>query len=310
MGSSAPCGMLRGSVAVSGSLAYCSTSTGKNVYAYDSELNNWSKMPECPQQFFSLVFIDRTLTAVGGFRGLSPTGALQSFVAEESSSQKKWKEVLPPMPTKRGRVAAICVGDYLVAAGGQLSVVGGRLGPGVTNSVGAMDESGYLRTVEMLNTRNQQWHSIACLPQAISDASISFCERNLYLLGGWSSSDRTKTVFTCHLQSLIRTATNPSTLASAPTNIWQKIADVPMYASSITVLYNVLVAIGGFDDEESLSDRVYSYEPSSNSWHVVSRLSSASYQAITGTLPENKLLIVGGYNSKCKSTDHVEIGSF
>ena len=168
----------------------------------------------------------RPLTAVGGFRGLSPTGALQSLTTSDDSNDhvQSWAEILPPMPTKRGRVAALCTGKHLIVAAGQLAVVGGRLGPGVTIRTLSpdMEESGYVRKVEMLDTESEQWYTLASLPQASTDLSISLCSRNLYLLGGWSSKDRTKTMITCHLQSLLRTATialSSTTTVSTPSSV-------------------------------------------------------------------------------------------
>lgn len=321
-GTCAPSNLLRGSSVVCGSVVYCNTSSSKVIHAYDSETGEWSSLPDCPQQFFALAVVDGTLTAVGGFRGLRPTGALQSFVAEEGGDgkTKKWKEILPPMPTKRGRVAALCAGKHLIAAAGQLAVVGGRLGPGVTVSSHAEDdengqsEGGYLRTVELLDTGSRHWYSLASLPDVASDLCISLCGGSLYLLGGWSSRDRTQSVVASQLQSLLKTASTPSTSSSSPTrtspNPWHKVASVPMYASTTAVLYNaVLVAVGGFGEDEAPTDEVYSYEPSENSWHVVGRMPTARYQALTGTLPGNKLLVIGGYNSDYESTSLVEIGT-
>ena len=55
------------------------------------------------------------------------------------------------MPTKRGRAAAFCdaAGKNLIVAGGQLAVVGGRLGPGVMirSSSPDVDEAGYVKSV-------------------------------------------------------------------------------------------------------------------------------------------------------------------
>ena len=315
-GRSAPCDVLRGSAVAHGSVVYCGTTGGKTVFAYDSKSRKWSTLPECPQQFFALVIVADTLVAVGGFRGLSPTNSLQSLTT--ASDQSSWVETLPQMPTKRGRVAAFCTGKHLIAAGGQLAVVGGRLGPGVTFRTQSpdMDESGYVKKVEMLDTESEQWYTLASLPKAFTDLSISLCQGHLYLLGGWSSKDRTKTVLTCHLQTLLRTATislGSPTAASAQSSsldVWQQVADVPAYGSTSAVLFNtVLVAVGGFDDSETPTDEVYSYEPSNDSWHVVGHISKARYQALTATLPGNNLMVVGGYNAEYKSTNHVEIGS-
>ena len=191
---------------------------------------------------FCTCYRQRPLTAVGGFRGLSPTGALQSLTTSDDSNDhvQSWAEILPPMPTKRGRVAALCTGKHLIVAAGRLAVVGGRLGPGVTIRT-LMEESGYVRKVEMLDTESEQWYTLASLPQASTELSISLCSRNLYLLGGWSSKDRTKTMITYHLQSLLRTATialSSTTTVSTPSsvNVWQRAADVPVFASSSTVL--------------------------------------------------------------------------
>jgi N-acetylneuraminic acid mutarotase len=322
-GKSAPRDVLRGSAVAHGPVIYCSTTGGKTVFAYDSRSSKWSTLPECPQQFFALVIVGDTLVAVGGFRGLSPTGALQSLTsASEESGTQSWVETLPQMPTKRGRIAALCSGRHLIAAGGQLAVVGGRLGPGVTIRTPSPDmdeseESGYVKRVEMLDTESEQWYTLASLPKASTDLSLSLCRGHLYLLGGWSSKDRTKSVLTCHLQSLLRTATislgSPTTASAARSSsldVWQRTADVPAYGTTSAVLFDtVLVAVGGFDDSETPTDEVYSYEPSNDSWHVVGHMSMARYQAVTATLPSNNLMVVGGYNAEYKSTNHVEIGS-
>ena len=65
---------------------------------------------------FCTCYRQRPLTAVGGFRGLSPTGALQSLTTSDDSNDhvQSWAEILPPMPTKRGRVAALCTGKHLI----------------------------------------------------------------------------------------------------------------------------------------------------------------------------------------------------
>lgn len=315
----APCNITRGSAVVHGSLVYCSTTGSKAVFVYDSDSCAWSTLPACPQQFFALAVVDETLTAVGGFRGLSPTGALQSLIADKSKERDgtdtyTWKELLPQMPTKRGRVAVICTGKHLITAGGQLAVVGGRLGPGVTSS-SELGEGGYVNKVEMLDTESNQWYTLASLPEAMTEISISLCGEYLFLLGGWSSKDRTKAVLTCHLQTLIRTANKSPNSSSVPAHsslnvVWKRVADVPAYACTSAVLFNtVLVAVGGYDDSETPIDEVYSYEPLDNSWHVVGHLSVPRYQAVAATLPGERVLVVGGYDTEYKSTDHTEIGS-
>lgn len=316
-GKCAPCDIVRGSSAVSGQFVYCSTTGNKTVCAYNRESCTWSTLPDCPQHFFALVIVNETLTAVGGFRGLSPTGVLQSLITDDANT-KKWEEKLPPMPTKRGRVAALCEGKHLIAAGGQIAVVGGRLGPGVMmhKSSADHDESGYVKNVEMLDTETEQWYTLAGLPTATTDLSISLCGGYLYLLGGWSSKDRTKCVLAIDFKTLLKTATISLRSAPVPScacfsmDVWQRVADIPTYACTSTVLFNtVLVAVGGFDDNEMLTNEIYSYDPLDNSWHVVGHLLKARYQALVATLPGNKVFVMGGYDNDYRSTNLTEIGS-
>ena len=204
----------------------------------------------------------------------------------------------------------------IIVVGGQIAVtvVGGRLGPGVRipTSSPDHDESRYVKNVEMLDTESEQWYSLASLPTATTDLSISLCGGYLYLLGGWSCRDRTKHVLTSHLKTLLKTAT--MSLSSSPVpaslDIWQVVADAPTYVCTSTVLFNtVLVAIGGFDNKETLTNEIYSYEPLDNSWHVVGHLLNARYQAVVATLPGNKVFVVGGYDNDYRSTNLTEVGS-
>ena len=74
-----------------------------------------------------------------------------------------------------------------------------------------------------------------------------------------------------------------------------------MYASTAVVLSNTfLLAVGGFGDDEVPTDVVCSYDPSSDTWQQIGRMTTARYQAITATLSDNRVLIVGGYNSEYK----------
>ena len=316
--------VLRGSAAISGSTVYCNSSSSKVVFAYDTKADEWSTLPDCPQQFCTLVVVNGTVTGVGGFRGLAPTGALLSLVAANNGSggerTMQWKALLPPMPTKRGRVAALYVGKCLVVAAGQLAVVGGRLGPGVTvtsrarkreeNGGSSQCDGGYLKTVEMLDVDTGQWYTLASLPEATSDASIALSGSSLYLLGGWSSKDRSRSVVSCKLDSLLNTAFSPSNTETPTENPWRKVADAPMYASTAAVLSNTfLLAIGGFGDDEVPTDIVCSYDLSSDTWQQIGHMTTARYQAIAATLSDNRILIVGGYNSEYKSDGLTEIGS-
>ena len=96
-------------------MGYFSSAGSRDVFAYNSENDDSSKLPECPQSDFGLAVIDNLLTAVGGlssrFYAADYTNCLVSF------SDSKWVTIFPPMPTKRKWLAVISAQNYLITAG-------------------------------------------------------------------------------------------------------------------------------------------------------------------------------------------------
>ena len=65
----APCEMWRGTAVADGGLAYFRPHSSHDVFGYNPEKDDWSKLPECPQNDFGLAVIKNILTAVGGWLG-------------------------------------------------------------------------------------------------------------------------------------------------------------------------------------------------------------------------------------------------
>lgn len=281
--------MVRGGAAVIGSIAYFSTATNRSIYAYDTVEDNWFTLPACPQQNFALVVIDDSLTAVGGFRSIEPSACIQTLVETQSSNGRplhSWVEKFPRMPTRRGKVAAVNVDDYLIVAGGQAAVV---------SQIG-----GVLRRVDILDTKASQWFSVCSLPYEITQPSMAVCEDRLYVMGGWVS-DRTRSVLSCSLQELLDSrSSSPPLSPTSPTgrlaaSVWNKIADIPNYATTaVTLKGNILLGVGGCNEEEEPSNEVYCYNKEADEWFVISRMPTARYRAIVAVLPGKKMMVIGG----------------
>ena len=148
-------------VAVDGSVAYFRRnevilgSTEENsVYAYNSENNKWSELPECPYCDFSLAIVNSLLTAIGGVKKKGSYEATNSLL---SYTGKKWTKQFPPMPTKRCWTAAVCSGKSLVVAGGS------------TNGFEKIS------IVEVMDTKTLQWSTANSLPFKLSHASATLC---------------------------------------------------------------------------------------------------------------------------------------
>lgn len=287
--------MVRGSATVNGNIAYFNSATSKTVYGYDTISEYWFTLPVCPQQCFALVVLQDTLTAVGGFRSLSATNKLQCLVEKNGPNGKgsaTWTDSkYPAMPTVRGRVAAVCTGRHLVVAGGQMAVV---------SQIG-----GVLRRVEIMDVDLSQWSSASSLPYKLTQPSMTLCGNRLYIVGGWASDDRTKSVLSCDLHALLESQTKRAVSPSSPSSrleasVWNEIADIPSYASTaLTVNGDILLGLGGCDEEESPTDAIYWYNPKENSWSCVGQLQSKRFRALATVLPgdNKKLMVIGGSSS-------------
>ena len=286
-GKKSPCQMSRVCDAVvHNSTVYCKYDSSKKVYAYHTPSSGWSLMSDHPlRSRFAITVIDGLLTTVGGYGddGLN-TNKLFSLTGEGSG--KRWTEEFPPMPTKRSSVSALCTGTALIVAGG-------------TN-----DSYKRLKTVEVLNTKTRQWHTAPDLPEPLSDSSITLCDDLIYLLGGYNK-DRTSinSVYSCSSNSLLSSTGSKSLgehLVSALTqwsksSVWNRVADLPVTVSTAVTIYGRLLAIGGLDSKSKLpTTAVHMYQPTTNTWEVISHITTPRADCLAAVLPDNQLMVVGG----------------
>ena len=284
----APCAMWRGAAVAHGSVGYFNPTGSCGVFAYDSEKNDWSELPECPQKYFGLAVINNFLTAVGG----EPSGHFLGNVTNRvvSFNGSKWVTIFPPMPTKRDQLAVISAQNYLIAAGG-------------------WGEGGNLSTVEVMNTDTREWYTTANLPEPVSCMSATVCGGRLYLLGGWDkNTNPTSAVFTCTLDSLLQSCHPPSQTPphTNEAGVWQRIADVPMMHSTCTTLNGRVLAVGG-RDSHGTSRAVCMYNTDSDSWQLVGHMSTARYKCLVVGL-RDCIIAVGGYTLRYTTTSSVEVG--
>ena len=295
----APCEMWRGAAVAHGSLAYFSSEDSHEVFAYNSEKDDWSKLPECPQSYFGLAVVNNLLTAVGGDSGEHYTNRLRSF------SGGKWVKVFPPMPTQRRLAAVISAQNYLIAAGGE--------------GVGEV-----LSTVEVMDMNTLKWYTAASLPEPVYDMSATVCGGRLYLLGGFNKNytsthviftsthavfTSTHAVFTCTLDSLIHSCHPPSQTPphTSEASVWQRVADVPVVLSTCTTLNGRVLAVGGMDSYGNPTAAVHMYNPDSDSWLVLGNMPTARCECLVVGL-RNCIIAVGGYISMFTSCATVEVG--
>ena len=302
-GEKAPCEMIRYSNAVvHNSTVYCSYQLNNKVCAYHISSSSWSLTSNTPYEGFALTVIDGLLTTVGGYGGGKNTNKLLSLTGEGSG--RRWAEIFPPMPTERYDTSALCTGTTLIVAGGC-----GR---------GFVYKREILKTVEVLNTETREWRTATDLPQPLAHSSIALCGDLVYLLGGFNEDKiATNSVYSCLLISLLFSAGSASlgervisTLTrSIKGSPWNRVADLPVKLSTTVSLHGRLLAIGGKNSEDKPTTAVHMYQPTTDSWEVISHMTTPRSRCLSAVLPDNQLMVVGGLISGCKLYDSVEFGT-
>jgi hypothetical protein len=301
-GKKAPCVMYRYCDAVTDNgTMYCRYDSNDKVYAYHMSSSTWSSTPAIPYKGFALAVIDGLPTTVGGFLPTSGKNTNKLCTLAGKGSGRRWTQMFLPMPTKRYCVSVLCTGAALIAAGGY--------GPG------NMDE--VLETVEVLNTETQTWHTAADLPRPLAHSSLTLCGDLVYLLGGVNKDIRfIKSVYSCSLASLLLSTASLAigghqylvhTLTqSSP---WKRVARLPVNHSTAVNLHGRLLAIGGRDSKDKSRTAVLMYQPTTNSWEVISHMITPRSGCLSAVLPDNQLMVVGGYTIGGKICDSVEFGT-
>ena len=298
-GKKAPEEMSRGAAVVDGNTAYFRPYNLSRVYSYQNILGNEqrSRLPDNPHRGFSLAVIDSLLTSVGGWN-TGPINTLLSLTGV--GRRKKWSEVFPPMPTPRYGTACITIEKALVVAGGI-----------------AGDD---LATVEVMDINTKQWTTVCPLPLKLRLLSGIVCGDSLYLAGGITGYSRSKSVFTCSLPDLWQPETLGSRIRQTliRSNVWKEINSLPVTESTLASFGGHLLAIGGYDDLwkaafnlTPITNNVYRYDSHTDSWHVISQMKNKRSQCLAVTLPEDRLIVMGGRTHNRvipgRDTDSVEI---
>ena len=287
-GENAPVVMSRGAAIVHGNTAYFRPGRSREVYSYKNILGKeqWSRLPDNPNEYFDLAVVDGLLTSVGG-RG--PTNTLLSLTGE--GERKQWSQIFPPMPTPCRNAACVTTEQALVVAGGH------RAG-------------GNLDTVEVMNTDTKVWTKVASLPGKCSSLTATVFGDRLYLAGGFPSS---KSVFTCSLPDLLPPDTLGSRLQrqtlSPSQNVWKNVSSLQVTYSTLVSFGGHLLAVGGRDDSGNPTSHVYSYNSTTDSWTLATRMKNKRFLCLAVTLLDDQLIVVGGNTSRVgyTPTQNVEI---
>lgn len=274
----APCGMAAHcNAVVHGKLVYFQPTDTNCLYAYNSEADNWNQLPDVKNSNCSMAIVNDVVTAIGGsklIRGHSRK--LYSLTAKEKGM--KWTEILPPMQTKRSESCALCIEMALIVAGGE-----GKNGKA-------------LATVEVMNTSTNQWSFATDLPEPLWGASSIVCANQFFVIGGVNVRP-TRSVYRCAVSTLLQSCqpTYRSSYSMQP-HLWDRACDLPVVGPTCVSLYEQLILVGGEDSNTRCrSAAIHMFDQTTGEWVVISRMSSGRNQCFAAVVPDNQLVIVGGW---------------
>ena len=266
-GTPAPEEMFSGAAVVHGNTAYFSQRN--SVYSYTLSQDKWTQLKQCKYPYFSMAVVNNQLTTIGGRRG-DYTATNTLLCLSRSSSEMKWEELLPPMPTSQMFSAAVTTPTHLIVAGGETGL------------------GDALSVVETLDTNTLQWSSVSSSPEALHAHNMTLCNGQLYL------SKHSK-IFSCSVEELLKSRKPASTNSSG--SVWTNLTDIPVpYWASLTTLRGQVLAIGGSDkwDGGRPTGAIHQYNRSTNSWSVIEEMPTPRERPLVAVLPSHELIVVGG----------------
>ena len=266
-----------GSVVTHNNTAYFSMHD--KVYSYRTFQNKWNELKQCEYKDFSMAVVNNKLTTIGGScAGVKATNTLLCLTGSFLSDMK-WEELLPPMPTKRERAAAVTTPTHLLVAGGEKTWCGDGLS-----------------TVEILTLNTLQWTSASNLPVTMRNPNVTLCREHLYI----SEHDE---IFSCSLEHLLTSTESATTSSIDGSSVWTQLPNIPVpYWASLTTLRGHVLAVGGSDNMllniGTPLGTIHLYNRSTDSWIMIGEMPSPRCSILVAVLASNELVVVGGRSGK------------
>ena len=262
------------------------------VLMYDSNKDQWCRLPDLPCWHFSLVTVTekKQLLAIGGCTNNNGVieGSNKVFLWDEK--YKKWLSPYPNMPTARYRSSSISHGLTVIVAGG----------------VTCFDPYTITRAVEVLhindnNLHDSYWSVVEQLPLVVFEAIPLIVNDKLYIAVGADTygCPTTCNVVTASLPELLQSSNNNT----SSSQVWSKLPDMPYSSVSINHYQGHLITFTGgrqveLPDEDKpvweLVPLIHIYNPDTKTWDCVGDIPHGYYLGKSVCTRENMILFIGG----------------
>ena len=262
-------------------------------FMYDSNKDQWSRLPDLPRWYFSLVTVTekQQLLAIGGVvNDYLAIGGIAKAVDEFSNKvflwdekYNKWLTPYPNMPTARSSCSGISHGLTVIVAGGVI----------------CLDPPTITRSVEVLhindnNLHDSYWSVVEQLPHVVRDAIPLIVHDKLYIAEAYTCN-----VVTASLPELLQSNNNNT----SSSQVWSKLPDMPYSSHSINHYQGHLITFTGDCMVErpgedklvwELVPLIHIYNPDTTTWDCVGSVPIGYYLGVSVHIRENRILFIGG----------------
>lgn len=144
---------------------------------------------------------------------------------------------------------------------------------------GGSDTIGVNAKTSIYNIRTNEWRTGTDYPTNVIGAGFGVLNGELYIAGGWTGSTRLNTAYK----------------RDKDTGLWQSIANVPIFISDCAsvVFEGELWILGGFETGPGDTNKVYSYNPVSDTWTARTSLPAVRFGPSAG-IQSGRIMVVGG----------------
>ena len=250
------------------------------LLVYSTNKTKWSTLP-AQQAYSSIAVVSNHITSIGG-QDVSTEktfNTLSTWYEEEG----QWKQVLPPMPTKRGAPAVISHNNLLMVTGGL-----------------AEDASTVLNTTDVLDLTTMKWTTQEGLnlPVPLREHHLVLCSEYIYLVGGTTAlpvislEQCNSQVWRAKWSDVKQTATSQHSQPRA--SVWSRIADSPTLLPTAVSCGGALYTVGGMTREVKSSRSVHAYDTTRNQWVSVGDMSVKRCDHCAMSLSNNSMFVAGG----------------
>ena len=243
------------------------------IFSYSTKEHKWSTLP-VQQVFSAITCVNDRITLIGGrdvSKGDTSTSTLSTWYEEEG----QWRQVLPPMPTRRDFSAVISHDNLVLVTGGGL------------------EDDSIITTADVLDLTTMKWTTPEGLnlPVPLKGHHLVFCGEYLYLVGGGFGDFNThawRTKWSDVKQAAASQHYQPKR------SVWNRIADPPTLVPTAVSCGGTLYAVGGETKHEENVRGVFAYDITRNHWVYVGDMSVARFGHCAVPLGSNSLFVAGG----------------